>query len=236
MNYNTNQSIFIQIAERICDRVLSGNYKADSRIPSVRELAVEMEVNPNTVMRSFERLQANEIIYNKRGIGYFVASDAEQKIREMRHNQFVEEVLPAVFKEMHLLDVGIDELTKAYTLYIVPALTFGVAQFTSEKCLTGFTQKFQIIQIDNPELKAENIKVDTRTASEFPRGQILEAKDRSLLYYEGKKRYLPEVSRHDSLLLVSGARDAGQDKNLTLHIRINNIQKIRLNGEEIWTK
>ena len=69
------------------------------------------------------------------------------------------------------------------TLYIVPALTFGVAQFTSEKCLTGFTQKFQIIQIDNPELKAENIKVDTRTASEFPRGQILEAKDRSLLYY-----------------------------------------------------
>ena len=110
MNYNTNQSIFIQIADRICDRVLSGNYKADSRIPSVRELAVEMEVNPNTVMRSFERLQANEIIYN--------ASDAEQKIREMRHNQFVEEVLPAVFKEMHLLDVGIDELTKAYTLYI----------------------------------------------------------------------------------------------------------------------
>ena len=51
------------------------------------------------------------------------------------------------------------------TLYIVPALTFGVAQFTSEKCLTGFTQKFQIIQIDNPELKAENIKVDTRPAS-----------------------------------------------------------------------
>ena len=114
----TQKFQIIQIAERICDRVLSGNYKADSRIPSVRELAVEMEVNPNTVMRSFERLQANEIIYNKRGIGYFVASDAEQKIREMRHNQFVEEVLPAVFKEMHLLDVGIDELTKAYTLYI----------------------------------------------------------------------------------------------------------------------
>ena len=56
------------------------------------------------------------------------------------------------------------------TLYIVPALTFGVAQFTSEKCLTGFTQKFQIIQIDSPEWKAENIKVDTRTAN-FPGGE-----------------------------------------------------------------
>lgn len=118
MNYNTNQSIFIQIADRICDRVLSGEYLADSRIPSVREMAVEMEVNPNTVMRSFERLQTNDIIYNKRGIGYFISPEAERKIRQMRHNQFIEEVLPAVFKEMQLLSVGFEELTHAYTLYI----------------------------------------------------------------------------------------------------------------------
>ena len=53
------------------------------------------------------------------------------------------------------------------TLYIVPALTFGAAQFTSEKCLTGFTQKFQIIQIDNPELKAE-ISPGANTGSKGP--------------------------------------------------------------------
>lgn len=117
MNYNSNQSIFIQIAERVCDRVLNGEYQADSRIPSVREMASEMEVNPNTVMRSFERLQGNGIIYNKRGIGYFISSEANAKIREMRHNQFIEEVLPAVFKEMHLLGVGLEELTKAYSSY-----------------------------------------------------------------------------------------------------------------------
>lgn len=117
MNYTNNQSIFIQIAERICDRVLNGEYQADARIPSVRELAIEMEVNPNTVMRSYERLQSNEIIYNKRGIGYFISPDAEQEIRRMRHNQFVEEVLPAVFKEMHLLGVDLTELTNAYHLY-----------------------------------------------------------------------------------------------------------------------
>ncbi|MBC5633955.1 GntR family transcriptional regulator [Parabacteroides hominis] len=117
MNYNTNQSIFVQIAERICDRVLSGDYQADARIPSVRELAVEMEVNPNTVMRSYERLQANGIIYNKRGIGYFISPDAEKEIRRMRHNQFVEEVLPSVFKEMHLLGVDLEELANAYNQY-----------------------------------------------------------------------------------------------------------------------
>lgn len=117
MNYNTNQSIFIQIADRVCDRVLSGEYQADARIPSVRELAVEMEVNPNTVMRSFERLQANEIIYNKRGIGYFISQEAKRKILKMRHNQFIEEVLPAVFKEMHLLGVNMEELAEAYHQY-----------------------------------------------------------------------------------------------------------------------
>lgn len=97
MNFNSNQSIFIQIAERICDRILSKEYPADTRIPSVREIAVEMEVNPNTAMRSFERLQANGIIYNKRGIGNFVSSDAKERIRKMRHEHFISEVLPAVF-------------------------------------------------------------------------------------------------------------------------------------------
>ncbi|MDL2256135.1 GntR family transcriptional regulator [Parabacteroides sp. OttesenSCG-928-K15] len=118
MNYLNNQSIFLQIADRICDRVLSGEYKADQRIPSVRELAIEMEVNPNTVMRSYERLQANRIIYNKRGIGYFIAEDARKEVRQMRHIQFVEEVLPAVFKEMHLLGVSLDDLSEAYELYL----------------------------------------------------------------------------------------------------------------------
>jgi len=114
MNYNTNQSIFIQIADRICDRVLSGHYVADERIPSVRELAVEMEVNPNTAMRSFERLQSHNIIYNKRGIGYFISGEAHDKIRQMRQSQFKEEVLPSVFKEMQLLGIESDELIKAY--------------------------------------------------------------------------------------------------------------------------
>jgi len=114
----SNQSIFIQIADRICDRVLSGAYRPDDRIPSVRELSTEMEVNPNTVMRSFERLQNHGIIYNKRGIGYFISPEARPKIREMRHTYFVDHVLPFVFKEMALLDVGFDELTKTYTNYL----------------------------------------------------------------------------------------------------------------------
>jgi DNA-binding transcriptional regulator YhcF (GntR family) len=118
MNYSDNQSIFIQIADRICDRVLSGKYRPDSRIPSVRELSAEMEVNPNTAMRSFERLQQHGIIYNKRGIGYFVSPEAREKIHDLRHFQFMDEALPDVFKEMALLGVSFDELTKAFHIYM----------------------------------------------------------------------------------------------------------------------
>jgi DNA-binding transcriptional regulator YhcF (GntR family) len=118
MNYSNNQFIFTQIADQICERVLSNQYLPDSRIPSVRELSTEMEVNPNTVMRSFERLQQHGIIYNKRGIGYFISPEAREKIHELRHFHLTEEVLPSVFREMSLLGFGIEELTKAFNTYL----------------------------------------------------------------------------------------------------------------------
>lgn len=114
MNYPQHQSIFIQIADRISERILNGQYEADSRIPSVRELAVEMEVNPNTVMRSFERLQMNEVVYNRRGLGYFVSPEAKEKIRAMRYVQFVNEVAPSLFSEMELLNMGMGDLEKLF--------------------------------------------------------------------------------------------------------------------------
>jgi DNA-binding transcriptional regulator YhcF (GntR family) len=109
----------MQIADQICERVLNGQYRSDVRIPSVRELSTEMEVNPNTVMRSFERLQQHGIIYNKRGIGYFISSEAREKVQDLRRFHFIEETLPSVFREMALLSIGIDELTKAYNAYLL---------------------------------------------------------------------------------------------------------------------
>lgn len=118
MNYSGNQSIFIQIADRICERVLNGEYSPDSRVPSIRELSVEMNVNPNTALRSFERLQQHGIIYNKRGIGYFISPQAREKIQELRRFHLTEELLPSVFRELSLLDIAPDELTKAFQTWL----------------------------------------------------------------------------------------------------------------------
>lgn len=106
MEFSENKPIWLQIYELLCERILSGELQPDTRIPSVREYGADVGVNPNTVMRTYEKLTADGIIFNRRGIGYFVASDANDIIREVNRKKFLEEELPAIVRKMKLL--GID--------------------------------------------------------------------------------------------------------------------------------
>lgn len=114
MNFKESRPIYLQIAERIMDEILQNVYEESDRIPSVREYAAELEVNANTVARSFDYLQTREIIFNKRGIGYFVADGAKDAIRTLRKKEFVEESLPELFRKMALLDISIDDVNALY--------------------------------------------------------------------------------------------------------------------------
>ena len=110
MNFKESKAIYLQIAERICDEILLLQYKEEERIPSVREYAAIVEVNANTVMRSFDYLQIQCIIYNKRGIGYFVAPGARELILSLRRNAFLKEEIAYFFKQLYMLDISIDEI------------------------------------------------------------------------------------------------------------------------------
>lgn len=105
MDFNQNKPIYLQIAESICEKILSGEYLPDERILSVRELGVTLGVNPNTIARVYEHLQGMEIIYNKRGIGYFVSPSAPQLIMEQQRREFIQNELPQVARKMKLLGV-----------------------------------------------------------------------------------------------------------------------------------
>lgn len=91
MNFKENKGIYQQIADRICDEILLGQYPEGERIPSVREYAALVEVNANTVMRSFDYLQSAGVISIRRGIGYFVSSGACKRIRVLRKETFLKE-------------------------------------------------------------------------------------------------------------------------------------------------
>ena len=115
MEFQTNaQPIFMQIYDLLCDRVLSGQLQPEQQIPSVRELAVQLEVNPNTVMRTFEYLQVNEIIYNRRGMGFFVAQDAREQILQLHKLTFLTEELPYLLQRMKLLGLTLDDLQQYF--------------------------------------------------------------------------------------------------------------------------
>lgn len=117
MEFKESQAIYLQIADHICEQVLLEKWKPEDRLPSVRELAVQLEVNPNTVMRTCEYLQQYEIIYNKRGIGYFVAASASKKIKQLKKERFLANELPQFFRNIYLLDIELDELKPHFEKY-----------------------------------------------------------------------------------------------------------------------
>lgn len=117
MEFNQPKGIYLQIADQVCDRILQGEWRGGDRIPSIRELAVNLGVNPNTVTRSYQSLLDRQIIGNRRGIGYFVTNDARTNILKERRAEFIREELPGMFKTMQLLDIGIEEINEYFTRY-----------------------------------------------------------------------------------------------------------------------
>lgn len=110
MEFRETQAIYLQIGDYVCEQILQGRWNEGDRILSVRELGVDLQVNPNTVMRTYDFLQTNEIIFNKRGVGYFVAENANTKIVSYRKKQFLEQELPLFFKTIQLLGMDFEEI------------------------------------------------------------------------------------------------------------------------------
>ena len=114
MNFNNEKAIYLQMADRLCDEIVAGQYHDDERIPSVREYAVLLQVNINTAMKAYEELARAEIIYNRRGLGYFVTPGAKQTIMDRRKQEFIEQHLPELFRNMKLLGIDIKDVVEAW--------------------------------------------------------------------------------------------------------------------------
>ena len=114
MEFRENQAIYLQIADLMCENVLAGAWKAGERIPSIREMAESIQVNPNTVMRTYGFMEEQGIIHNQRGIGFFLAATAYETTRELKRKSFESRDLPQLWKTMDLLQMGIDDLRSLY--------------------------------------------------------------------------------------------------------------------------
>lgn len=115
MEFNEPKGIYLQIADQIRERILRGEWKAGQRIPSIRELAVELGVNPNTVTRSYQKLLERELITNQRGRGYFVGERAADRALDEMRDEFMRDELPRIIGTMRLLGIGADDIADAMT-------------------------------------------------------------------------------------------------------------------------
>jgi DNA-binding transcriptional regulator YhcF (GntR family) len=117
MEFHQNYPIYLQIADIMCENILEGAWRPGERIPSIRELAESIEVNPNTVMRTYGYMEDQGIIHNQRGIGFFLSEGAYETTRGLKKRIFVDRDLQQVFKTMDLLRVGFDDLKDLYTAH-----------------------------------------------------------------------------------------------------------------------
>lgn len=114
MQFKPNYPIYLQVADYLCEKILTDSWHNGEKMPSVKELSVLTSVNPNTVIKSLTWLQDNGIVNTQRGIGYFLTENARDRTITLKRNQFIREDLPGVFSSMQLLDVSMDELQSLY--------------------------------------------------------------------------------------------------------------------------
>ncbi|MET4083978.1 GntR family transcriptional regulator [Pedobacter sp. UYP30] len=118
MEFRDKQAIYLQIAEYVCEQILLSKWRPGDKILSIRELAIFMEVTPNTIQRTYDYLQQEEIITNKRGIGYFVPENGLEKVLNFRRNLFFKNDLPVMFRNMFLLKVNSEDVTILFEEFI----------------------------------------------------------------------------------------------------------------------
>jgi GntR family transcriptional regulator len=118
MDFRDKQAIYLQIADYVSEQILLDRWVAGEKIPSVRDLAAELEVNPNTVMRTYEFLSQQGVIANRRGIGYFPEEEAINRIKTYRREQFLANDLPAFFRNMYLLGIELPEIESRYEQFV----------------------------------------------------------------------------------------------------------------------
>ena len=112
MEYNEHKPIYLQNVDMMQEKIIAGEWREEERIPSVREMGAIVGVNPNTIVRSYQLLETREIIYNKRGLGYFVKGGAVERIKENLKQEFIADEVPAFKAKASMLGITKEELLK----------------------------------------------------------------------------------------------------------------------------
>ncbi len=106
--FNSTEAVFIQIADKLRAEIISGKYAPDSQIPTVRQLAFEVSVNPNTMQKALLLLEEEGLLYTRSTVGRFVTSDTE--VLFCAKERIKRETVHKLIAEAEALGISSDEL------------------------------------------------------------------------------------------------------------------------------
>jgi GntR family transcriptional regulator len=107
------EPVFQQIVDHVKREIATGRLRPEDRLPSVRDLAKELLINPNTIARAYQALEAEGVTYSRRGAGTFVAATKPTLKVDERRRRF-REALEAALADAFHLGVSEDEARKAF--------------------------------------------------------------------------------------------------------------------------
>ena len=110
--WNKHQPIFLQIRQKIIEMILNESVVAGEALPSVRQLATELSVNPLTVTKAYQSLVDINIIEKKRGLGMFVMEQSRIQLLKVERDKFVNEEWPLILIRLESLGIKLDDLVK----------------------------------------------------------------------------------------------------------------------------
>ena len=108
---SSNVPIFTQIINQVKYSVATSAYRSDDKLPSVRELAVQLRVNPNTISKAYRELEREGVVYTQRGLGVFVAKQAAAICRRER-KRIINDRLGTAVEEALRSDLSPSEIRK----------------------------------------------------------------------------------------------------------------------------
>lgn len=114
MDFDKNVPIYIQIMNEIKHRIIAGNLKPGDKVPSVRDLAEELKVNPNTIVRAFQELEREGLTETRRGMGTFIVGEGTMVADKLRDDIGLS-VARTVVQRMHEAGVSDDEILRLIT-------------------------------------------------------------------------------------------------------------------------
>ncbi len=114
--FQSSQPIYSQLADRIKKQIVRNELKPGEKLPSVREMGIQVSVNPNTVQRTYRELEGRGIVETKRGQGTFVTE--REEILAMMRDELKEEGISQFVKGMHEMGYSDEEMTAGLQAFL----------------------------------------------------------------------------------------------------------------------